>query len=85
MGQMTKSGASRIFMIKDGPTVVEWAMNAKHTGEMMGVKATEKDVGFQGADVIWFTPEGQIKEEHVYHDIGTRFAVGPVFSRGDVE
>jgi ketosteroid isomerase-like protein len=67
-----QNGATRVFVTKDGPTVVEWASKAKHTGEMHGIKATEKDVGFQGVSVIWFTPDGtQVKEEHVYHDMGT--------------
>jgi len=67
-----KNGATRVFVTKDGPTVVEWASTAKHTGEMFGMKATEKDIGFMGVSAIWFTPDGtQIKEEHVYHDMGT--------------
>jgi len=67
-----KNGATRVFVTKDGPTIVEWASNAKHTGDMHGMKATEKDVGFMGVSVVWFTPDGtQVKEEHVYHDMGT--------------
>ncbi|HEY8076178.1 MAG TPA: ester cyclase [Labilithrix sp.] len=67
-----KNGAARVFVTKDGPTIVEWAAAGKHTGEMFGMKGTEKDVGFMGVSVIWFSPDGtQVKEEHVYHDVGT--------------
>src|SRR5690606_7550587 len=46
-------------------------MTASHTGDLMGFKGTEKPVGVQGASVAWFTPEGLIKEEHVYYDLST--------------
>jgi len=61
---------SRVF-VKGDVVVVEWAFNATHTGDLWGIKATEKKVGAQGVDVMWFTPEGQIKEHHVYYDGGT--------------
>src|SRR5262249_9025604 len=51
--------------------VVEWTSNGTHTGDFMGVKASEKKTGVQGADIVWFTPEGQIKEYHSYYDFGT--------------
>lgn len=66
----SKSAPSRIFM-KGDVVVVEWTWNGTHSGEMMGVKATEKPIGAMGADVIWFTPEGLIKEQHTYLDVGT--------------
>jgi len=40
-------------------------------GELKGFKATEKPIGFQGATVLWFTPEGLIKEEHDYANFAT--------------
>ena len=64
---------SRVF-VKGDVAVLEWAFNATHTGDLWGIKATEKKVGAQGVDVMWFTPEGQIKEQHVYYDGGTILA-----------
>ncbi|MBX3213917.1 MAG: ester cyclase [Labilithrix sp.] len=61
---------SRVF-VKGDVAVVEWAFNATHTGDLWGIKATEKKVGAAGVDVLWFTPEGEIKEHHVYYDGGT--------------
>lgn len=61
---------SRVFT-KGDIAVVEWAFNGTHTGDLWGIKATEKKVGAMGVDVMWFTPEGQIKEHHVYYDGGT--------------
>jgi steroid delta-isomerase-like uncharacterized protein len=65
-----KSMASRVF-VKGDVVVVEWTWAGTHSGEMMGVKATEKPVGAMGADVMWFSPDGLIKEQHVYMDMGT--------------
>ena len=65
-----KSMASRLF-VKGDVVVVEWAWTGTHSGEMMGIKATEKPVGAMGADVTWFAPDGLIKEQHSYMDIGT--------------
>ncbi len=61
-------------LVKGDVVVVEWAFNGTHTGDLWGIKATEKKVGAQGVDVMWFTPEGQIKEHHVYYDGGTIFS-----------
>jgi len=67
----TKMMSSRVWM-KDDVVVVEWGWTGTHAGEFPpGVKATEKAVGAMGVDVMWFTPEGLIKEQHTYHDMGT--------------
>lgn len=66
----TKSSASRVF-VKGDVVVVEWAYAGTHSGDMMGVKATEKPVGAMGADVMWFSPDGLVKEQHTYFDMGT--------------
>jgi len=60
-----KTGASRVF-IKGDVVITEWVMNATHTGEFMGLKATEKPVGWNGASIMWFNEDGTIKEEHLY-------------------
>ena len=65
-----KSMASRLF-VKGDVVVAEWSLAGTHSNEMMGVKATEKPIGAMGADVMWFTPEGLIKEQHTYLDMGT--------------
>jgi len=65
-----KVGASRVW-VKDDVVVVEWAFNGTHQGDLWGIKGTEKKVGAQALDIMWFTPEGQIKEHHVYYDGGT--------------
>ena len=62
--------ASRV-VVKNDVVVTEWTFNATHTGDLWGIKASEKKVGAQGVDVLWFTPEGQIKEHHVYYDGAT--------------
>lgn len=65
-----KMGESRVF-VKGELVVSEWVVNATNSGDLMGAKASEKAVGVQGASVAWFTPEGLIKEEHVYHNLST--------------
>jgi steroid delta-isomerase-like uncharacterized protein len=60
--------------VKDDVVVSEWALTGTHTGDFWGVKGTEKKVGLTGADVAWYTPDGQIKEHHVYADFGTIFS-----------
>jgi len=65
-----KTGASRVFA-KGEVLIVEWAFNGTHKGDLWGMKATEKPAGAMGVDILWFTPEGQIKEHHMYYDGGT--------------
>ncbi len=66
----SKGAASRVF-VKGDVVVVEFAWAGTHTGEMMGIKATEKPVGATGVDVMWFSPDGLVKEQHTYTDMGT--------------
>jgi steroid delta-isomerase-like uncharacterized protein len=67
----TKSQATRVW-VKDDVAILEWAWAAKHTGDLGPIKATEKPVGAQGVDVLWFTADGTaIKEQHTYFDMGT--------------
>lgn len=62
-----KMGEQRVF-IKKEIVVTEWVMNATHTGEFMGTKATEKPIGMVGASVLWFDDDGMIKEDHTYYN-----------------
>jgi steroid delta-isomerase-like uncharacterized protein len=79
-----KSAPSRIF-VKNDVVITEWAMNGTHKGDLMGgIKATEKPVGIQGVDVLWFNPDGSIKEDHHYLDVGTvmsQIGVSPAKAR----
>ncbi len=65
-----KTSASRVWA-KGEVVIVEWVFNATHQGDLWGIKGTEKKVGSYGLDVLWFTPEGQVKEHHIYYDGGT--------------
>lgn len=66
----SKSAPSRIF-VKGDVAVVEWTWTGTHSKDMGPIKATEKKVGVNGADVMWFNPDGSIKESHTYMDMGT--------------
>ena len=68
-----KMAPSRVWT-KDDVVVAEWAFNATHTGDLWGIKATEKPVGAQGVDVMWFDKDGLVKEHHVYYDGATILA-----------
>ena len=66
-----KTMSTRVWM-KGDVVVVEWGWTGTHSTEFPpGVKATEKPVGAMGVDVMWFTPDGLVKEQHTYHDMGT--------------
>lgn len=65
-----KAAANRVF-VKGDQVAVEWDFNATHKGNLYGIPATEKPVGAQGVDLDWFSPEGLIKEQHVFYDGGT--------------
>jgi steroid delta-isomerase-like uncharacterized protein len=78
-----KTNAARVWA-KGDVVVVEWAFNGTHQGDYFGIKGTEKKVGTQGVDVMWFTPEGQIKELHSYFDPATvmsQIGVSPMKAR----
>lgn len=65
-----KTAPSRVWL-KDDVAIVEWAFNGTHTGDLWGIKATEKKTGAQGVDLLWFSPEGRIRRHHVYYDGAT--------------
>lgn len=56
---------------KGDVTVVQYAVNGTHKGDMGPFKATNKAVGWQAATVQWWNEAGQIKEEHLYWDMNT--------------
>jgi steroid delta-isomerase-like uncharacterized protein len=66
-----KTAANRIFK-KDDVVIVEWAFTGTHSGDLWGIKATEKPVGANGVDIMWFDKDsGLIKEHHIYYDGAT--------------
>ena len=76
----SKSAARRIFF-KNDVVAVEWTMTGTNSGPgPMGAKSTGKAVGINGLSVLWFTPEGLIKEQHEYVDVPTmmgQLGMGP--------
>ena len=70
MASNAKAGANRVF-VKGDVVVVEFAWAGTHSGDMGAIKATEKPIGVQGVDIMWFAVDGLIKEQHTYMDTGT--------------
>ena len=68
-----KMAATRVFT-KDDTVIAEWAMNGVHTGDFMGVKATEKPVGWHGATLMKFNKDGKVTEDHTYFNMPTMMA-----------
>ncbi len=68
-----KVGLSKVY-VKNDVVLDEWVVNGTNKGEFNGAKATNKPIGFRGATVLWFTPDGLIKQEHRYFDGGTMMA-----------
>lgn len=56
---------------KGDVTIVQYAVNGTHKGDMGPFKASNKPVGWQAATVQWWNEAGQIKEEHMYWDMNT--------------
>ena len=65
-------GAARRIFIKNDVAVLEWTMTGTNSGPgPMGAKSTGKSVGVNGLSIVWFTPDGLIKEQHEYLDVPT--------------
>ncbi len=59
-------------LVKGDTVAVEWAMTGTHSGDFLGVKATEKPVGLNGLTILTFDPDsGLVKEAHRYADDAT--------------
>jgi steroid delta-isomerase-like uncharacterized protein len=56
---------------KNDVMVVEYGMTGTNTGDFMGMKATNKPVGLRGVTVIFSNPDGLVREEHDYTDMGS--------------
>jgi ketosteroid isomerase-like protein len=76
----SKGGARRIFL-KNDVAIIEWTMTGTNTGPgPMGAKSTGKPVGLNGITLVWFTPDGTLKEQHEYMDVPTmigQLGMGP--------
>jgi steroid delta-isomerase-like uncharacterized protein len=74
-------GAARRIFVKNDVAIVEWTMTGTNSGPgPMGAKSTGKAVGINGVDVMWFTPDGLVKEMHEYMDVPTmmgQLGMGP--------
>ncbi len=56
---------------KNDVVIVEWGFTGTNSGDFMGMKATNKPVGLMAVSVVWTTPDGLAKEEHLYEDMGS--------------
>jgi steroid delta-isomerase-like uncharacterized protein len=65
-----KFHARRIFT-KGDTAIVEFTMTGTHEGAIDGVAPTHAAVGWNGAEVNKFAPDGRIKERRVYVDFAT--------------
>lgn len=62
-----KSAATRVW-IKGNVAAAEIVWTGTMTGDMMGMKATNKPVGGTRLHIMWFNDDGLIKEMHEYGD-----------------
>jgi len=62
-----KSEANRVF-VKGNMVITELTWSATMTGDIMGMKATNKPVGGMRVHVSWYNDDGLVKEEHEYAD-----------------
>ncbi|MFO0663576.1 MAG: ester cyclase [Polyangiaceae bacterium] len=63
--------APRFVFMKNEVVVAVIDMVGTHKGDLMGMPASGKPVGFTVAVAQWFNNDGLVKEEHVYVDDGT--------------
>jgi steroid delta-isomerase-like uncharacterized protein/uncharacterized protein (TIGR02246 family) len=64
-----KLGFSRVWM-KDDVIVIEWVINGTHSGELMGVKGTQEQIGHAGLSVVTFGDGKGVLRENRYGDLG---------------
>jgi steroid delta-isomerase-like uncharacterized protein len=68
-----KFGFTRVWM-KNDVVITEWAAIAKHAGDWMGVKATNKPMSLMGLTISWTDESGKIKKQNTYVDTGSVMA-----------
>jgi steroid delta-isomerase-like uncharacterized protein len=57
-------------LLKGNVAIVTWAWSGTDSGTGMGAKPTKRPVGGEGAEILWFTDDGLVKEDHGYSDGG---------------
>jgi steroid delta-isomerase-like uncharacterized protein len=65
---------------KGNLAALEWVFTGTHQGELMGQKPTNKKVGYRGVSLVTFAPDGKVKRESTYFDMGTmmgQLGLGP--------
>ena len=70
-GMPDLKASPRFVFMKNDVSVIVVDMVGTHKGDLMGVPATGKPVGFTAGIVQWYNADGLVKEEHVYMDGGT--------------
>jgi steroid delta-isomerase-like uncharacterized protein len=68
-----KIAITKVF-VKNDVAVQEWVVTGTNKGEFNGMKPTNKAIGLHGAAVLWFTPDGLVKQEDRYFDGSTMMA-----------
>ncbi len=67
-----------------GLAIVESSWTGTNAGALRGSKATHKTAGGVALTLSWFTPDGLIREQHVYADAGsiaTQLGLAPALGR----
>lgn len=65
-----KTATRRVLANKD-VSIAQWVATGTHKGEFMGMKATNKPVGFHGATLFWINDAGLVKRAMTYMDGAT--------------
>jgi steroid delta-isomerase-like uncharacterized protein len=77
-----KFAGARTF-VKNDVVVAEFGWTGTNTGDFMGQKPTNKQVGQMGLGIYWYTPDGKVKESHMYLDGGSlAFQLGMPKAKG---
>jgi steroid delta-isomerase-like uncharacterized protein len=65
---------------KGNLAALEWVFTGTNSGELMGQKPTNKKAGYRGVSLVTFAPDGKVKRESTYFDMGTmmgQLGMGP--------
>lgn len=68
------------IIAKGNLAALEWVFTGTNQGELMGQKATNKKSGYRGVSLVTFAPDGKVKRESTYFDMGTmmgQLGLGP--------
>lgn len=65
---------------KGNLAALEWVFTGTNSGDLMGQKPTNKKSGYRGVSLVTFAPDGKVKRESTYFDMGTmmgQLGLGP--------